>query len=132
MLKPIALGLISMTVAGAALANGQPVPSFYTQSWNQSVTFNQPNGQNVFDNDWQQVVNDTQLPVHLRKLCAKNPRQCDQWEDWAESVGVWQDPGDSNPQPAPEVDPAGAMGALTILAVVLAMVRGRRPARKPA
>ena len=130
MFKPIALGLLSMTAcAGSALANGQPPLNFYVQSWGQSVLLNQPNDQNAFDNDWQDVVKDTQLPIQLRNLCASNPKQCDQWEDLTESVGIWKDPGDGTPQPAPEVDPAGAMGALTLLGAVLVMVRGRRAAK---
>jgi hypothetical protein len=133
MLKPLALGLLSMTAVstGAALAGNQPNPNVYVQSWSQSVLINQPNNQSVFDNDWQDVVNDTQLPIQLRNLCASNPQQCDQWEDWAESIGIWNDPADGNPQPAPEVDPAGAMAALTMLGAVLVMLRGRRAAGKP-
>jgi hypothetical protein len=134
MLKLIGLGLISLTAAcaGAALANGQPNPNFWIQSWNQGSTFNPPGNQSVFANEWQLVVNDPQLPAQLRNLCASNPKQCDQWEDWAKSVGIWQPPPSQTPQPAPEIDPAGVMGALTILATVLAMVRGRRPVSKPA
>jgi hypothetical protein len=133
MFRPIALGLLSMTAAcTAALAHTHHDPDFYSQSWNQSFLFTQQQDQkNVFDDDWKDVVSDTHLPIEVRNLCASNPRQCDQWEDWAESVGIWKDPGDSNPLPAPEVDPAGAMGALTILGAVLLMVRGRRPADKP-
>ena len=35
-------------------------------------------------------------------------------------------PVEQNPQPAPEIDPASAMGALTLLAAGLAVARGRR------
>jgi hypothetical protein len=130
MIKPIAIGLLSISGActGAALADGQPNPNFYTQSWNDSVLVNHPNDQSVFDNDWKEVVTDAQLPIPLRDLCASNPKQCDVWEDWAESIGIWKDPADDQPQAAPEISQAGAMGALTLLAAVLAMVRGRRPA----
>lgn len=135
MLKPIALGLLSMTAActGAALANDPPNPNFYIQSWNKSYTFTPQYGKNVFTDEWQQVLDDPQLPYQLKQLCQSDPKQCDVWADWAQSTGIWIDSGKHPPpRPAPEVNPAGAMGALTILALVLAMVRGRRLARKPA
>jgi hypothetical protein len=43
----------------------------------------------------------------------------------------YQPPGNTDPSPAaaPEIDPAGAMAALTLLAGGLAVVRGRRGSR---
>lgn len=133
MLKPLAIGLLSITAAGAAFAHGQPNPNFYMQSWTQSFSFNQQYGNDVFGDGWKQVVNDPQLPVQFKNLCQSNPQQCNVWVNWAQSVGIWLNSGKhQHPLPAPEVDPAGALAALTILAAVLAMVRGRRPAGKPA
>ena len=127
MLKPLAIGLLSMTAActGAAIAGTQPNPDFYNQSWI-SPTLTQQQLEQLFGDSWQQILSNPQF----ESLCAKYPQQCAQWEQWLNS---WQPPstGSSNPQPAPEVDPAGAMGALTILGAVLVMVRGRRPATKP-
>lgn len=48
--------------------------------------------------------------------------QCGQWQDRYEG----HKGGDPRPAAAPEIDPAGAMGALTLLAGGLAMMRGRR------
>lgn len=127
MLKPLAIGLLSMTAActGAAIAGTQPNPDFYNQSW-MTPTLTQQQLQQLFGDSWQQILSNPQF----ESLCAKYPQQCAQWEQW---INSWQPPstGSGNPQPAPEVDPAGAMGALTILGAVLVMVRGRRPAAKP-
>jgi hypothetical protein len=112
MLKPMALAFLSLTLAGsaAALANGMSDP------WSS-------------DNDWSSVVNDSQLPIDVRNWCARNHDLCNQYEDWAEAHGLWKDDdSQGGPLPAPEIDPAGALGALTILGAVLAMMRGRRPA----
>ena len=129
MLKPLALGLLTMTAActGAAIAGTQPNPDFNNQSW-ETPTLTQQQLQQLFGNDWQQILNNPQF----QSLCSKFPQQCAQWEQFLNS---WSGGGSSgqgsNPQPAPEVDPAGAMGALTILGAMLVMLRGRRPAAKP-
>lgn len=112
MLKPIAIGMLLATTGfgGMALAQQQ-------QTWSS-------------DNDWSSVVNDAQLPKAVRDWCASNHQQCNQYEDWAESYGWWKDSDDGGAVPAPEADAAGAMGALTILAAGLAILRGRRTASK--
>jgi hypothetical protein len=59
-----------------------------------------------------------------------------QWDQWGGRFESWLDghhhhgAGGSGPVAAPELDPAGAMGALTLLMGGLAVVRGRRSARK--
>jgi hypothetical protein len=129
MLKPLAIGMLTLTAAcsGAAIAGPPPPNPIYTsQSWN-SPALTQQQLEQLFGTSWQQILSNPQF----ESLCAKYPQQCAQWEQW---INSWQPPstGSGNPQPAPEVDPAGAMGALTILGAVLVMVRGRKPAAKPA
>ena len=58
------------------------------------------------------------------RWCATH-QQCDQWQDRHEDIKG----GDPRPAAAPEIDPAGAMGALTLLAGGLAVMRGRRPGK---
>jgi hypothetical protein len=128
MLKPIAIGMLLATTgfAGVALAQQQQTPSYsspWTNTYSKSSTWSS-------DNDWSSVVNDAQLPKAIRDWCASNHQQCNQYEDWAESYGWWKDSDDGGAVPAPEADPAGAMGALTILAAGLAILRGRRTPSK--
>jgi hypothetical protein len=118
---------MTATCTGAAIADNQPNPDFYNQSWNNTPTLTQQQLQQLFGNDWQQILNNPQF----QSLCTKYPQQCAQWEQLLNSWGNGKSSGGGNPQPAPEVDPAGAMGALTLLGAVLVMVRGRRPAAKP-
>jgi hypothetical protein len=129
MLKPIAIGLLLATTGGAGVALAQQqTPSYsapFTNTYSKSSSWNS-------DNDWSEVVNDSQLPKAIRDWCASNHSQCNQYEDWAETYGWWQDKDDGGGAvAAPEADPAGAMGALTLLAAGLAILRGRRIASKP-
>lgn len=130
MLKPIVLALLSMMVAGTttALARDFPAPN-HKQSWSRRENYlYSPGMAKTADDDWRSVVNDPHLPMWLRDACAGNHDQCNQWEDVAESHGIWRDHDKTDPLPAPEMDPADAMAGLAILACMLAIVRGRRPA----
>jgi hypothetical protein len=62
---------------------------------------------------------------HLFNKC-EHDSICDEAEDWLEAQGYLKDGDQDHPAAAPEIDPAGAMGALTLLAGGLAALRGRR------
>ena len=126
MLKPLAIGMLSLAAActGAAIAD-TPTPDFYNHSWN-TPQLTQQQLEQLFGDSWQQILDSPQF----QSLCAKDPQACTQWEQW---LDAWQPPakGGGGSLPAPEVDPAGAMGALTLLGAMLVMVRGRRSPTKP-
>lgn len=120
MFKPIAIGMLLVTgvSAGAAFAGNQTNPQ-YDAPWSHAYS-------NYMSSDWSSVVDEPKLPQDLSNPCAGNHAQCAQFADWTQVKGRRH-----GPLPAPEVDPAGAMGALTILAALLAMLRGRRTDQKP-
>lgn len=106
MFKPIALALLAMTTVGATAALAEGLP-------------NHNSGQHsVFD--------------HAQRPYWHGNDSRGNWQDGDSDDG---DHGGNKSDPpsapaAPEIDPAGALGALTLLAGALAIVRGRRAARK--
>lgn len=117
MLKPITIGmlLVAAVSAGAAFAGSNPQ---YDATWSHAYS-------NYTSSDWRSVVDEPKLPQNLTDPCAGNRAQCAQFADWTQVKGQRH-----KPLPAPEVDAAGAIGALTILAALLAMLRGRRTDQK--
>lgn len=105
MFKPIALALLSMTTVGAtaALAEGLPNHNSGLHS--------------VFD--------------HAQRPNWHSQGHDSQGNDGDSDDGDGGNKSDPPGAPAaPEIDPAGALGALTLLAGALTIVRGRRAARK--
>lgn len=119
MFKPIAIGMLLVTAvsAGAAFAGNQTEPQ-RDAPWSHAYG-------DYMSSDWKSVVDEPKLPQDLSNPCAGNRAQCAQFADWTQVKE-----GRHKPLPAPEVDAAGAMGALTILAALLAMLRGRRADQK--
>lgn len=107
MLKSLALGLLTLGAAcsTAALAHGN----------------DQPQDRNG-DRDHYQVLDDNGSK-DFQKWCEHHER-CDRLEDRLD-----RNKDGHKPAPAPEIDPAGAMGALTLLAGGLAVMRNRRSAK---
>lgn len=109
MLKSLALGLLTLGAAcsTAALAHGND-------------QHHERNG----DNHYQAL--DDKGSSDFQKWCEHHER-CDRLEDRFE-----RNKDLHKPAPAPEIDPAGAMGALTLLAGGLAVLRSRRAGKSAA
>lgn len=114
MAKPIAVGILLLTAAsaGAAFAGNQQGPQGLQAyidanivAWNSGKDLN--------------------LGNYTQDFCAHQPQLCSRY-------GIGPILGKGGPTPAPEISPAGAGGALTILAACLAVLRGRRAARRSA
>ena len=107
MLKPLSLSLmvLSLACAGVALAHGHE------------------------GSKWQKHHSNDSYQVH--NWCTKSV-VCDHWEnDWHfKPKNDEVNDGGQHTMAAPELDPADAMGALTLLAGGLLVMRARRSTRK--
>jgi hypothetical protein len=118
MLKPLAIGLLALsaTCATAAFAHGHNDNKYYNDNndWSNYQHDFDKNGDD--DKYWKDGDNDWQ----------------DDNQDWKDGSKCGKGDHDHHPASAPEIDPAGATGALTLLFGGLAALRGRRSARPAA
>ena len=116
MLKPLALGLLT---AAALCSTAAFAGNGSNSDWS---------GQNDWrgnDSNWNQLFH--QQGNQSQSQWNRN------WNDWRNSKdkdNKDKDKCDQQPAAAPEIDPAGAMAALTLLAGGLAALRGRRSGKK--
>jgi 4-amino-4-deoxy-L-arabinose transferase-like glycosyltransferase len=104
MLKPLAIGLLTLTATFSTAAfadNGNSIPP--APQWSAGETAQE--FWNAFETWLQEVI--------------------------ADLTGQEGTPSGGGTVAAPEIDPAGAMAALSLLVGGLAVMRGRRSSRKP-
>jgi hypothetical protein len=103
MLKPLAIGLLTLTATFSTAAFADNDNSFPpAPQWTWGESF--PTFENALETWWQEIISE---------LCGQ------------------QGTNGGGTVAAPEIDPAGAMAALSLLAGGLAVMRGRRSTRKP-
>lgn len=143
MLKSLAIGLLTLStcVTAAAFADDHGGSFGDQQDFQQWLTKCEGDSscdrvEDTVETDWWQLG-----PKQWQDLLAQCEKDstCDSLEDQLEANGYVKDGDDDgqgnnchHPAAAPEIDPAGAMGALTLLAGGLAALRGRRSAKNPA